>query len=155
MAMQPEIRYINAYVSGTAAPQPEKRPHKRTTAQLPKVQKQQKYVIPVDVVALGGILTAIVLVIMLTVSLVQMNQARQEAKIYREYAVSLQEENAQLEDTYTSGYDLEEVRQIATAMGMVPVEEVPHLQMQVTTPEVAQEPTAWESFWAFFLGMFA
>ncbi len=155
MAMQPEIRYINAYVSGTAAPQPEKRPQKRPSAQLPKIKKQQRYVIPVDLVAVGGILAAIVLVIMLTVGLVQMNQAQQESEIYREYAMSLQEENAQLQDTYTSGYDLEEVRQIATAMGMVPVEQVTHLQMQVTTPEVTQEPTAWESFWAFFLGMFA
>lgn len=155
MAMQPEIRYINAYVSGTAAPQPEKRPQKRSTAQLPKIKKQQKYVIPVDLVALGGILAAVVLVIMLTVGLVQMNQAQQEAKIYREYAASLQEENAQLQDTYTSGYDLEEVRQIALAMGMVPVEQVPHLQMQVTAPQVTQEPSPWESFWTFFLGMFA
>ena len=84
-----------------------------------------------------------------------MNQAQQEAKIYRDYAMSLQQENAQLQDTYTSGYDLEEVRQIAIAMGMVPMEEVPHLQMQVETPQVEQEPTAWESFWTFFLGMFA
>lgn len=155
MAMQPEIRYINAYVSGTAAPQPEKRPQKRTMAQLPKAKKQLRYVIPVDLVALGGILSAVVLVIMLTVGLVQMNQAQQEAKIYRDYAMSLQQENAQLQDTYTSGYDLEEVRQIAIAMGMVPMEEVPHLQMQVETPQVEQEPTAWESFWTFFLGMFA
>ena len=149
MAMQPEIRYINAYVSGTAAPQPEKRPQKRSSAQLPKIKKQQRYVIPVDLVALGGILAAVVLVIMLTVGLVQMSQAQQEARIYREYAMSLQEENAQLQDTYKSGYDLEEVRQIATAMGMVPVEQVPHLQMQVTEPQVTQEPTPWESFWTF------
>ena len=76
-------------------------------------------------------------------------------EIYREYAASLQEENAQLQDTYTSGYDLEEVRQIALAMGMVPVEQVPHLQMQVTAPQVTQELSPWESFWTFFLGMFA
>ena len=155
MAMQPEIRYINAYVSGTAAPQPEKRPQKRTLAQLPKVKKQLRYVIPVDLVALGGILSAVVLVIMLTVGLVQMNQAKNEAQAYQAYAVSLQEENAQLQDTYKSGYDLEEIRQIATAMGMVPVEQVPHLQMQVVTPQEEPEPTALESFWAFFLGMFA
>ena len=155
MAMQPEIRYINAYVSGTAAPQPEKKPQQRSFAQLPKVKKQTRYVIPVDLVAVGGIFAAIVLVIMLTVSLVQMNQAQAEAKIYQEYAMSLQEENAQLQDIYTSGYDLEEVRQIATAMGMVPIEEVPHVQIQVATPEVTEQPTGWESFWAFFLGMFA
>lgn len=155
MAMQPEVRYINAYVSGTAAPQPEKRPRKKPSAQLPKVKKQQKWLIPVDMVALGGILAAVVLSVMLIIGLVQMNQAQQEAKIFKDYALSLQAENKELQDTYTSGYDLEEIRDIALAMGMVPVEEVPHLQMQVVAPEVTQEPTAWESFWAFMVGLFA
>lgn len=155
MAMQPEIRYINAYVSGTAAPQPEKRPQRTSMAQLPKIKKQPRYVIPVDVVAMGGILAAMVLAVMLVVGLVQMNQAQQQAQMYREYAVSLQEANAKLQDTYTSSYDLDEVREIAIAMGMVPAEEVPHLQMQISAPPQVQEPTAWESFWTFLVGLFA
>ena len=155
MAMQPEVRYINAYVSGTAAPQPVKKPQKRPAVYLPKVKKQQKWLIPVDMVAVGGIFAAVVLSIMLIVGLVQMNQAQREARIYKEYALSLQQENKALEDIYTASYDLEEVRDIALAMGMVPVEQVEHMTMQVVTPEVVQEPTAWESFWAFFLGMFA
>ena len=155
MAMQPEIRYINAYVSGTAAPQPEKRPQKKTATQLPKIKRQPKYLVPVDVVAMGGILAAVVLAVMLVVGLVQMNQAQEQANMYREYAMTLQEQNAQLQDTYLSSYDLDEIRDIALAMGMVPAEEVPHLQMQVTEPQVEQQPTAWESFWAFLVGMFA
>ena len=155
MAMQPEVRYINAYVSGTAAPQPVKRPQKRPGGQLPTVKKQQKWLIPVDMVAVGGILAAVVLSIMLIVGLVQMNQAQQEAKMYKEYALSLQQENKALQDTYNSSYDLEEIRDIALTMGMVPVEQVEHVTMQVVTPQVVQEPTAWESFWVFFLGMFA
>lgn len=155
MAMQPEVRYINAYVSGTAAPQPQKRPQKRPAVYLPKVKKQQKWLIPVDIVAVGGILAAVVLSVMLIVGLVQMNQAQREAKMYKEYALSLQQENEALQDTYTSSYDLEEVRDIALAMGMTPVEQVQHIQMQVVTPQVVQQPTAWESFWTFFLGMFA
>ena len=155
MAVQPEVRYINAYVSGTAAPRPEKRPQKRPSVQLPKVRKQQKWLIPVDMVAVGGILAAVVLSIMLIAGLVQMNQAQQEAKMYKEYALSLRRENEALQDTYASSYDLEEVRDIALAMGMVPVEQVQHVTMQVVTPQAVQEPTAWESFWAFFLGMFA
>lgn len=155
MAMQPEVRYINAYVSGTAAPQPEKRPQKKPPVQLPKVKKQQKWLIPVDMVALGGILAAVVLSVLLIIGLVQMSRAQQEAEMFRDYALSLQEENAELRDTYASSYDLEEVRDIALAMGMVPVEEVPHLQMQVVPPQATQEPTVWESFWAFLVGLFA
>ena len=155
MAMQPEVRYINAYISGTAVPQLEKVPQKRTSVQLPKAKKQQKWLIPVDVVALGGILTAFVLGIMMIVSLVQMSQAQRDAEMMRQYALSLRQENQVLYDTYTSEYDLNEVQQIAQAMGMVPVEQVEHVQMRLEEPQVEATPTAWENFWAFVVGMFA
>jgi hypothetical protein len=155
MAMQPEVRYINAYVSGNVAVRPEKMPQKQSSARLPKARKQQKWLIQVDLVAIGGIMAALVLSIMLVTGLVQMNQAKHDAKVYREYATSLKLDNTKMRDTYASEYDLNEVRDIALNMGMVPVEQVEHVTMQVVTPEVVQEPTAWESFWAFFLGMFA
>lgn len=155
MAMQPEVRYINAYVSGTAACQPEKKPQKKQSVRLPKAKKQQKLVIPVDMVAVGGILAAVILSIALLVGLTQMHQAQQEARALKDYAISLQEENQQLQDTYTSGYNLEEIRDIALKMGMVPVEDVPHMQIQLTAPQQVQQPTAWESFWAFMVGLFA
>ena len=155
MAMQTEVRYINAYVSGTVVTQPVKMPQKKSSAQLPKVRRQQKWLVQVDIVSLGGILAALVLGIMLIVGVVQMNQAQQEAKTMKQYALALQQENKQLQSTYNSSYDLEEVRQIALSMGMVPVEEVEHLTMQVSQPQIQEEPTAWQSFWAFFTGMFA
>lgn len=155
MAMQPEVRYINAYVSGTAACQPEKKPQKKQSVRLPKAKKQQKLVIPVDMVAVGGILAAVILSIALLIGLTQMHQAQQEARALKDYAISLQEENQQLQDTYTSGYNLEEIRDIALKMGMVPVEDVPHMQIQLTAPQQVQQPTAWESFWAFMVGLFA
>ncbi|MBE6958640.1 MAG: hypothetical protein E7447_05775 [Ruminococcaceae bacterium] len=155
MAMETKVQYINAYVSGTCAPQPEKKTHYTTSAQLPQVKKQQKWLISFDLAAIGGILAAVVLSVLLIVSLVQMNQAREEARMYEEYVISLQEQNAQLQDTYTSGYDLEEVQSIAQAMGMVPADQVTHIQMQVNEPEIVEELTAWESFWAFLVGMFA
>ena len=156
MAMQPEVRYINAYVSGTAVPQPEKKPQRRPATKLPPVKKvQQKQLIQVDVVALGGIVTALTLCVMLVVGLVQLNQAQNEANMYRQYVETLQAQNVQLKDTYNSGYDLEEVQSIAQTMGMVPAEQVSHIQMQVAEPQIAQEPTAWENFWTFLTGMFA
>ena len=155
MARQPEVRYINYYVSGTAAYQPEKKPQKKHSVRLPKVRKQQKLMIPVDMVAVCGILAAVILSIALLVGLTQMHQAQQEARALKDYAISLQEENQQLKDTYNSGYNLEEIRDIALKMGMVPVEDVPHMQIQLTAPQQVQQPTAWESFWAFMVGMFA
>lgn len=155
MAMRTEIRYINAYVSGTAAPQTVERPRPKSNVRLPKAKKPQKRLIQVDMVSLAGIATALLLAVMLVVGLVQMNQARQEAKMYKEYALSLRQENAQLRDTYHSSYDLEEVRKISAAMGMVPADQVEHIQMEVTPPRQEQEMNAWESFWSFFVGMFA
>ena len=155
MAMQPGVRYINAYVSGTAAYQPEKKPQKKQSVRLPKARKQQKLVIPVDMVAVGGILAAVVLSVLLLVGLTQMNQAQQEAKAMKDYTIALQAENQKLQDTYSSGYNLEEIREIALKMGMVPVEDVPHMQIQLTAPQQVQQPTAWESFWAFMVGLFA
>lgn len=155
MARQYEVRYINQYVSGNIACQPEKKPNKRSTAQLPKMKRKHKQQVTVDVFALCSIAVAVVLAVMMTVGLVQMNRAKEEAQILKNYVNTLQFENKALKDTYTSGYDLEEIREIAITMGMVPVEAVPHLQMQVVTPQTVKEPTAWENFWAFMVGMFA
>lgn len=155
MAMQPEVRYINAYVSGNVAVQPEKIPQKKSSVRLPKVKKQQKWLIPVDMVAVGGMLVAFVLGIMMIVSLVQMTQAQKEAKMMRQYALSLRQENQVMRDTYTAEFDLNEVQQIAQAMGMVPVEQVAHVQIHLETPQIEEVPTAWENFWAFVVGMFA
>ena len=155
MARQPEVRYINAYVSGTAAYQPEKKPQKKQTVRLPKAKKPQKLLVHVDLAAVGGIVVAAVLAVMLLVGLVQFNNARKEAQMLSEYVVSLNAENKQLRSTYESGYDLEEIRAIAMTMGMVPAEEVPHLQMSVVIPQAEQTPTAWESFWTFMVGLFA
>lgn len=155
MAAKPEVRYINAYVSGNVAYRPEKKPQKKSTVQLPRVKRKQKIVIPVDLFALGGIVAAIVLSFMLLVGVVQLHHAQQEVAELNHYVVTMQAENKKLKDTYTSGYNLEEIRDIALAMGMVSAEQVPHVQMRMAEPEVVEEPTAWESFWTFMVGLFA
>lgn len=155
MARQPEVRYINHYVSGSLAYQPEKAPRRKTKVQLPKVKKQQKLVIAIDPMAVCGIVVALVLMITLLSGMLRWNQARSEAAVLKAYVSSLQEENAKLQDTYTSGYDPEEIRNVALNMGMIPVEDATHIQMQVVIPQVVEEPTGWAAVWAFILGMFA
>lgn len=155
MAMQPEVRYINAYVSGTCAPQPQKKPQKKSNVSLPKVQRRQKWLIHVDVVALAGIVAAVVLAVLLVSSVIQMTRAQHEAQAYKDYAQSLQTENAALRDTYLSSYDEDEIRSIALAMGMVPIKEVTHIKMHVTIPEAEPEMTPWENIRSFLVGLFA
>lgn len=155
MARQYEVRYINQYVSGNVACQPEKKTVRKHSAQLPQMQRKRKQKIAIDVFSLGSIVLAAVLAVMMIAGMVQMNRAQEQAQIMRSYVSTLQAENKQLKDTYASGYDLEEIRDIALTMGMVPIEEVPHLQMQLQVPEIEDAPTGWENFWAFLIGMFA
>ena len=155
MARQPEVRYINHYVSGSLAYEPERRPRTRSKVQLPKVRRQKKWVIPVDPMAVFGIAIAFALMITMFGSLLCWNQTHKEAAALKDYVVHLQEENTKLQHTYKSGFDPEEIREIALNMGMIPVEQAQRIQMQVVIPQVEQEPTGWAAVWAFILGMFA
>ena len=156
MANRPEVRYINEYVSGTMAYQPARKPsRKQNTVRLPKPQKKKQNVVLLDPVAVIGIVVAAALMVMLLIGAVELFQTQRETAELRGYVASLQDENTQLRDTYASGYDLEEIRSIAQTMGMVPKASADHLQISVTVPQAPEQPSAWESFWQFFVGMFA
>ncbi len=155
MARQPEIQYINAYVSGSMAYQLEAPARKKKQVRLPKMRRQRKTVIAVDPVAIGGIVIAAVMLVLLLVGFVRLETAKAEVQHLENYVHSLQQQTAELRDTYTSGYDLEEIEKIALAMGLVPSSQVPHISLPVTVPQIEEEPTAWESFRAFLTGLFA
>ena len=95
------------------------------------------------------------MVVMLLTGFMTLSQANEEARQMEEYVTSLQEQNVTLQSTYDSGYDLEQIRQIALTMGMVSVDEVPHINMEVIVPQEEAEPTAWENFCTFLTGLFA
>lgn len=156
MARQPEIQYINAYVSGNIAYQMETAPvRKKKRVKLPKPTMKKQRVICVDPVAVGGILVAAVMLVLLVVGFVRLQNARAQATALNSYAQTLQAENQQLAASYEAGYDLEEVREIALAIGLVPVSEVQTITIQVSVPQEIPEPTPWENFCAFLTGLFA
>lgn len=165
MARQEEIRYINSFVSGSVAYQIDKKPvHNSEPAKYPKMPKQPRAVeqkelqFTVEPLALAGVVAAVLLLAMLAVGAIELLDARADALAMQQYVQSLQEENARLQDTYHSGYDLERIEEIALAMGLVPVEEAEHIQvslaMPVETPEI-QEPGFWNRLVTFLTGMFA
>ena len=102
MAIQPEVRYINSYVSGNLAYQPEGKSQKKRTVQLPKAKIAKKQCVRVDVVALGGIAVALALAVMLVVNMVQMSDAKAQAQMMSDYVVALETENQQVQNTYMS-----------------------------------------------------
>lgn len=155
MVKQPEVRYINAYVSGSVAYQLEKKPARRTV-KLPSQRKKKKIVVHVDPVSILGIFTAAVLLVMLCVGFIRLQDAREETAALEQYVHTMQEENAVLQHKYEASYDLEEIRQIAEAMGMVPMEQLETIQIYVPPQEIIEEsPTGWEAFCTFLAGLFA
>ena len=75
-----------------------------------------------------------------------------DADLLRE---QLKAENLELKDTYAAGYDLEEIKEIVTAIGMVPKDEIPREEIHVVIPQPQREPSRWENFWSFVTGLFA
>ena len=70
------------------------------------------------------------------------------------YVSRLNQNNAELERTYRDGYDLEDIRDKALALGMVPVEEVPSRTITVTLSQPKPERTLWDDIVWFFGGLF-
>ena len=70
------------------------------------------------------------------------------------YVSRLNQNNAELERTYRDGYDLEDIRDKALALGMVPVEEVPSRTITVTLSQPKPERTLWDDIVWFFSGLF-
>ena len=70
------------------------------------------------------------------------------------YLAELEEENQQLRQTYREGYDLDQIREEALEMGMIPASRAETVTIHVETPEEpAAESTS--SFWSFLAALFA
>lgn len=157
MIHKPEIQYIGQfYVYGSEARQLEHKKQQRkpkTKLPLARVRKVEK--ISVDPVALGGIVVAVVLLVVMAVGALQLRSDWIEYNQMSSYVSQLKEENAQLTRTYRAGYDLEEVRKRATALGLVSESEAQTMIIAVTVPTAQPEPTFWEEVTGFLKGLFA
>jgi hypothetical protein len=102
MARQPDIRYINAYVSGSMAYQLERKPEKKQV-KLPKMRRKKRMVVRTDPVAVLGIMAAAVLLVALCVGCFRLHDARAETVSLRNYVAELQSEKQQLQASYEAG----------------------------------------------------
>ena len=106
-------------------------------------------------VDLLSICVAGLLLVLLVAGFMSFHNTNNDVVAMNRYVQSLQEENQQLKDTYASGYDGEQIRDFAIAMGKVPASEVMEYTVSVQVPAQQSQPTAWESFFAFLTGLFA
>ena len=155
MARYPDVQYVRFYTDGSAARKiapvvP------LQTIKLPKVKKQKKIVVHVDPVAIAGILMAVVMFVLMIVGIAQLRSAQAELTTMQGYVRQLRQENAQLEEAFSQGYDIEDVERTALALGLVPSEQVRHIKIKTPVTEEAEvEPGPWEQFYIFLTGLFA
>jgi len=154
MARQPDIQYIRYYTDGSAARKfAPLAPFK--TLKLPKIKRKKRITLHIDPLAIAGILMAVVMTVLMAVGIANLNAATRDLRTMESYVQTLAEENLQLQQTFRDGYDLEEVKTTALALGLVPKEQVLHITIRIPPETVVEEPSSWEQFCTFLTGLFA
>ena len=157
MVQKPKIQYIGQfYVHGSEARAlalEEER--KKAKARRPLARLQQVeliYVAPVAVVSI------VVSVIMLATMLTGALALKDDWAAYEQmaaYVSFLNRENAELEKEYREGYDLEDIRSKALALGMVPADQLENRTVTVTMPVKEPQISRIEQIKTYFEDMFA
>ncbi len=157
MALQPTIQYVSFYVDGSTAKKIERKVMPQAAAPTPKYRKVKRRVVRIDPVAIVGILASVIMLIAMIAGINRYQDCVLQQQQMSQYIQDLQKENIQLDQTYKEGYDLEEIREIAEAIGMVPSDQVEHITIDVQVPEkpVEPEPSFWEEVGTFLAGLFA
>lgn len=157
MVQKPDIQYVTQFYSyGSEAKVLELKPAKKQKKSvLPKAAPQQKICIAVDPVALGGILIALVLAVVLAVSVNSYLNVCNDYEVMTNHVIELQNTNVQRQREYASMYDLTDIEAKALALGMVSVEQAEVITFVPVTVEPEVEPTWWENISWFLKGLFA
>ena len=154
MVQKPKIQYVGQfYVHGSAAKKLEQPPKPKTSLPLAKLQKIEK--IYVDPVALVGILVAVVMLVTMVVGALQIKEDWIAYERMSSYVSSLNKENSKLRQAYHDGYDLEDIKIKASALGLVPKSEVERISVTVTLPEPEPEVSRIDEIKGFLEGLFA
>ena len=157
MNQKPKIQYVGQfYIHGSEARQlelQEKKKHAKSKLPLERLRKVE--VIYLDPVAIFGIVTALVLLAVMTVGVLQIRDDWKDYQTMSNYVSRLNSENAELKADYRSQYDLEDIRVKAEALGMVPKSQLEVRTVYVTIPQPEPEMTWLEEIRWFLSGLFA
>ena len=157
MSQKPKIQYVGQfYIHGSEARQlelQEKKKHAKSKLPLERLRKVE--VIYLDPVAIFGIVTALVLLAVMTVGVLQIRDDWKDYQTMSNYVSRLNSENAELKADYCSQYDLEDIRVKAEALGMVPKSQLEVRTVYVTIPQPEPERTWLEEIQWFLSGLFA
>lgn len=158
MALQPDIQYVRFYTAGSAARklelQPKKEKAKISAPQRPQTRRRQKTLVYIDPISVFAVLVAGAMFIAMAVGMLRLGTVNSEVEKMNSYVAQLQAENTALRSEYHAGYDLKDVEQKALEMGLVPVDQVEKVVVEV--PEIVEqpEPGLWEKVGTFFSELF-
>ena len=157
MNQKPKIQYVGQfYIHGSEARQlelQEKKKHAKSKLPLERLRKFE--VVYLGPVAIFGIVTALVLLAVMTVGVLQIRDDWKDYQTMSNYGARLNSENAELKADYRSQYDLEDIRVKAEALGMVPKSQLEVRTVYVTIPQPEPERTWLEEIQWFLSGLFA
>lgn len=154
MAQKEKIQYIRYYAAGSAARKLERQPQIHEHA-APVQVPQKRIPIVIDPVAVIGTVVALALLVCMLVGVAQLNAVNEQVLEMQQTIASLEAEQKQLRSEYEAGYDLEEIRAQAAAMGMVDSTQVEHITITLPEEEVPETMTWWETIVEEILGLFA
>ena len=156
MSQKPKIQYVGQfYIHGSEARQLELQEKKKAKSKLPLERLRKMEVIYLDPVAIFGIVTALVMLTVMILGVLQIRDDWQEYRAMSNYGSRLNSENAEMWADYRSQYDLEDIRAKAQAMGMVPKSELEVRTVYVTIPQPEPEMTWLEEIQWFLSGLLA
>lgn len=156
MSQKPKIQYVGQfYIHGSEARQLELQEKKKAKSKLPLERLRKMEVIYLDPVAIFGIVTALVMLTVMMLGVLQIRDDWQEYRVMSNYVSRLNLENAEMWADYRSQYDLEDIRAKAQAMGMVPKSELEVRTVYVTIPQPEPEMTWLEEIQWFLSGLLA
>ena len=143
MSQKPKIQYVGQfYIHGSEARQLElQEKKKQAKSKLPLERLRKIEVVYLDPVAIFGIVTALVMLTVMILGVLQIRDDWKEYRVMSNYVSRLNSENAELQADYRSQYDLEDIRIKAQALGMVPKSDLEVRTVYVTIPQPEPEMT--------------
>ena len=158
MARQPDIQYVRFYTDGSAARKLELQPEKKKTRaplpQRPRVRRASKTVVHIDPISMMATVVACVMLIAMAAGMLQLGSINGENQKLEGYISELRTENASLRAEYEAGYDLKDVEQKALEMGLVPIDQVEKVIIEMPQDVQEPDPGFWERVGSFFAELF-
>ena len=142
MARKIDVLYVNGYTEGSAARKiapafPEAKPQRKPRA------RNKRRVIAIDPVAIGSIIVAVFLLVMMVFGMTTYQNAVEDAQMMENYLHFLQNENEALSAQLWEDVDLAEVERTALALGMVPKDSIPVHRIQLQEPVPQESESDW------------